>query len=298
MNVFINIVCMSLITFVNAGDINYDTILTILKERRTNLLNPDEKNEIVETMPVIPGFYLQKPNEISSSLFKNPTQWPDALFSNLNSINKSQTEDKVIKDITRDGYLDAKIIKAVKNLNKYRESQKSSIDKLGIWKSNSNGDDNVQNAPVKVLVSHVLNSIKNEDIAKKKLKAQKDREKLENDKVLKQILMEIKGNNRYEKKEKRKKVKKTDNDKKKAKLEALLRNLLKMEKSNSDDVTSSESSESSEEDSYTKESKDGGNILEDILNALNNNDKSIEKSKFPGINTIRTFECFKGQCRL
>ncbi|XP_022834869.1 uncharacterized protein LOC111362424 [Spodoptera litura] len=195
MNVFIYIVCVSLITFVNAGDINYDTILTILKQtgngakRRTNLLNPDEKNDIVETMPVIPGFYLQKPKEISSSLFKNPTQWPDALFSNSNSINNSQTGENVIKNISRDGYLDAKIIKAVKNLNKYRESQKSYIDKLGIWKSSSNGDDNVQNAPVKVLVSHVLNSLKNEDIAKKKLKAQKDREKLENDKVLASIIV-------------------------------------------------------------------------------------------------------------
>ncbi|KAH9638319.1 hypothetical protein HF086_016306 [Spodoptera exigua] len=130
MNVYIAIIYVSFINFVTAGDdIDYDTILTLIKqqtndatERTTNLLNAVEKDESMETLPVIPGFYLQKPKELSSSLFKNPKKWPAGVLIDLGSENNSKYKGKS----TRDDYLTAKILKAVKNLNKYRESHRYS----------------------------------------------------------------------------------------------------------------------------------------------------------------------------
>ncbi|KAF9409663.1 hypothetical protein HW555_011037 [Spodoptera exigua] len=182
-------------------------------ERTTNLLNAVEKDESMETLPVIPGFYLQKPKELSSSLFKNPKKWPAGVLIDLGSENNSKYKGKS----TRDDYLTS-----------------------GLWKT-YNDEDYVERAPVKEL--------------------------------LKQILREIKVNNdRYEKNEKRQKDKETDNDYNKAKFEVLMRDILQMEKPTSKGDTSSEYSESSEENVYTKETKNDGDVLQEIMDALNNND--------------------------
>nr|XP_049698014.1 uncharacterized protein LOC126054954 [Helicoverpa armigera] len=149
MNGLVFAVAVNLLVLVGSEDIDFDTILNLIKPKRRS--NTDSVADSIETIPVVPGFYWQKPKDLSSSLFKNPAPWPDFRYKNATKedtsyptkIQASASKDRIItskdriitskdrvstsKDrisTSKDDYLTQKILKAVENLNRYKESQK------------------------------------------------------------------------------------------------------------------------------------------------------------------------------